>query len=822
VNTPNRGLHIRLVNKPDGKTADSGSPAENPKLWIAGAGLLMAFMVWAAWLNRNQWYAMLAPYGLSSQENHTTYGEFDVGTSYGTGHFALNPLGWIVIVILLPALVAGVWSVASAVFWWLWASSGGTQAVPNIPVPALAGSAAAMVFTILLGLFGRHSSATAAVHVIVTLAAAAAAGCTFKVVMTYATDPAVRFRRVQAFAARADQVLGHGHPKVSRVKTPMLSGWDGDAGHQRHWPRRLICRTGPGWQDKPSEHAALNQYARQVGWPTYTWSYDSMHKQVIGTVAQDGASTASTSGSSSAGTSGSGSAGTSGSGSADAGGQGSQGRRDDPHRRRCLPPDAPASRTPAEAAKSRPPASSAGQPPTAAPDAAPPPVSVPVVAGGYFGVDTHGEVMSASARGAALVIGPPGSGKTQSVIMPSVAYAPGAVVSTSMKAEVLAGTHAARNKRGKCWLFDPGGSTVPDGVIGLRWNPLCDVTDWDSARSVAGRLTGPARDGAGSSSEGSHWIDRAETWLSALLYGARLATDEGDLAALARWCVNPTKTGPECEAILIVAGEDGDEGAEIAATLLDSLLGVPDRERESIASTLGRLMNIYNSAAALRSGINPNFDVHAFVRSNDTVYITAPVDRQRDYAPLIAGFLESVRLAQYHRRQAVDLGNETQTVPVTFVLDEAANTAPIPLPNVVSEAGGQGLHLVVAFQDLSQARARWEKAADGFLTLFPEKLILAGMNDHSTAEMLSKMSGEYDRMTVSYAEQGHNSGGSGATRLGSSTAKPGYSYHTQRSPVLSVADITGVPSGRGLYFGPKGWELLTLNPWWKQRKELAL
>ena len=312
-------------------------------------------------------------------------------------------------------------------------------------------------------------------------------------------------------------------------------------------------------------------------------------------------------------------------------------------------------------------------------------------------------MVAASARGAALVTGPPESGKTQSVIMPSVAFAPGAVVSTSMKAEVLATTHVARSLRGKCWLFDPGGTTVPAGVIGLRWNPLCDVTDWDSARSVAARLTGPARAGAGASHDGDHWTDRAETWLAVLLYAARLSTCDGDLAALARWSMNPTGAGPECEAVLIVADQDGDDGAGIAATLLHSLLSVPDRERESIASTLGRIMNIYTSTGALRAGVSPNFDVHQFVRSSDAVYITAPVDRQRDYAPLIAGFLESIRLAQYHRRQAVDLGAETQTVPVTFVLDEAANTAPIPLPNVVSEAGGQGLHLVVAFQDLSQA-----------------------------------------------------------------------------------------------------------------------
>ncbi|MHA0290190.1 type IV secretory system conjugative DNA transfer family protein (plasmid) [Mycobacterium sp. C3-094] len=450
--------------------------------------------------------------------------------------------------------------------------------------------------------------------------------------------------------------------------------------------------------------------------------------------------------------------------------------------------------------------------------------AVPVVEGGYFGVDTRG-VVSANARGAALVIGPPGSGKTQSVIMPSVAYAPGAVVSTSIKAEVLAATHVARSRRGTCWLFDPGGATVPTGIVGLRWNPLCDVVNWDAARSVAARLAGPSRVGAGASHEGDHWTDRAETWLSVLLYAARLSAPGGDIASLARWSLNPTSGGPECEAILIVAEQDGDTDAKIAAALLESLLNVPDRERESIASTLGRIMNIYTSSAALRAGVDPNFDVHAFVRSTDTVYITAPVDRQRDYAPLIAGFLESIRLAQYHRRQAVDLGTETQTAPVTFVLDEAANTAPIPLPNVASEAGGQGLHLVVAFQDLSQARARWGQAADGFLTLFPEKLILSGMNDRSTADMLSKMSGDFDRMTVGVTQPGNSTNTSlsiGRPHFSTNRGQPGYSYQTTRTPVLSVADITGVPAGRGLHYGPHGWNLITLNPWWHQRRQLRI
>ncbi|MBS4730611.1 hypothetical protein MSM1_20580 [Mycobacterium sp. SM1] len=55
-----------------------------------------------------------------------------------------------------------------------------------------------------------------------------------------------------------------------------------------------------------------------------------------------------------------------------------------------------------------------------------------------------------------------------------------------------------------------------------------------------------------------------------------------------------------------------------------------------------------------------------------------------------------------------------------------------------------------------------------------------------------------------------------------STHDAGLTYHTSRQPVLSVADITGVPAGRGLHWSPRGWELITLNPWWQQRSSYRL
>ena len=85
-------------------------------------------------------------------------------------------------------------------------------------------------------------------------------------------------------------------------------------------------------------------------------------------------------------------------------------------------------------------------------------------------------------------------------------------------------------------------------------------------------------------------------------------------------------------------------------------------------------------------------------------------------------------------------------------LDEVANIAPIhDLPALVSEAGGQHLHVLACLQDLSQARSRWgNDAADGFLSLLQTKLILTGIADPRTLEAISLALGEYDRQLISH------------------------------------------------------------------------
>jgi hypothetical protein len=314
-------------------------------------------------------------------------------------------------------------------------------------------------------------------------------------------------------------------------------------------------------------------------------------------------------------------------------------------------------------------------------------------AGGHIGWDESGNYLGARPRGGMLVIGPPGSGKSSGVIIPSILVAPGAVVSSSIKTDTMADTAAHRALVGTCWHFDPGADQQPSpGVEQVRWSPLVSVRGWDDARRIASRMAEPMRHPGGRSGGGdsAHFVDRARDWLEVLLYAAHL--DHRPIGQVADWAASADQdaTAQAVLAVLLAAAECGDAGgARIAQTTLEGLLGTPDRERGSVLSTLARMLRIYGSLSARQLGQNPNFDPQQFVRSTDTLYLTATPERQHEYAPLIAALLEEIRYAVYGRHRAEDDGREPRRPHVMFALDEANNTAPIPLPAIISEAGGQ-------------------------------------------------------------------------------------------------------------------------------------
>ena len=419
--------------------------------------------------------------------------------------------------------------------------------------------------------------------------------------------------------------------------------------------------------------------------------------------------------------------------------------------------------------------------------------------GAYLGVSDSREWATADPETAAMILGPPRSGKTSAVMIPALMAASGPAVSTSTKPDVMQATIHARAEIGEVWLFDPSGTEpLPEGVRRLSWSPVSAAASWDDALITARAMTAASRAGAGTTNE-QHWSERAAALLAPLLYAAQLA--DRPIEEVLRWTLRQD-LAPALEVLA-----DGD--SEIAADVLVGIERTDSRERSSIFSATAGVLSAYNSDGARHSAANPNFDPSQFAAGTDTLYITSPEQHQAASAPLIVGLLEQIRHATY---AAARTGDEPVD-NMLWLLDEVANIAPIhDLPALVSQAGGQGLQVVVGLQDLSQARTRWgQDAADGFLSMFQAKLILSGIADTRTLEAISLALGEYDRDMTS-----RSLGRSEPQEwLAEPTHSDTVSYQTQRHRVLTPGEIAKLPTGRGLLLQGTSWELIALTKWYE-------
>jgi type IV secretion system protein VirD4 len=389
--------------------------------------------------------------------------------------------------------------------------------------------------------------------------------------------------------------------------------------------------------------------------------------------------------------------------------------------------------------------------------------TVPDPGGVFLGWGPSGYVIGGPEQHA-LVLGPPRSGKTTRLLRPSVLRHQGPAVVTSTKSDVLHMTIAARSRLGQCWYWDPSGTTVvPAGCEPLAWSPVVDCEHWDQAVQRAHALTSAARPDP--SAHDAHWVERAQALLAPLLHAAALSGAK--LATVLSWLHKRELT----PAHSLLKEHDANRAADI----LEGLTATDSRELSGIFSTADSVLAAYRSDAALAGTRNPTFDPDTFAASKDTVYLVAPAASQSLMAPLVVALLDQIRSAVYRWGPRP---------PMLYALDEVANIAPLPdLPSTLAEGGSQGLLVLACLQDLSQARTRWGRAAEGFLTLFTHKLLLPGVADPATLKAVTTLAGHVDVPVRSRTNGWHQS----------ST-----SWTTRRQPRLPEDQAANLPAGTAL------------------------
>jgi len=410
----------------------------------------------------------------------------------------------------------------------------------------------------------------------------------------------------------------------------------------------------------------------------------------------------------------------------------------------------------------------------------------------YVGSDGR-RLLWAGSQQALLVLGPPRSGKTSSLVVPNILAAPGPVLVTSTKPDVLQATLASRAAMGRCWVLDPTGTVpVPPGANLVRWSPVQASLCWDEALVTAKVMTYAARP-HGLGGDSAHWAERSEALLAPLLHASAVAGT--GMRQVLSWVLRHDVRSP-----MAVLGMSGDDAA-VAVDVLAGIAATDERERSGIFSSSAGTLAAYRSSRALDMAERPNFDPSGCPYGSDTVYVCAPARYQAVVAPVIVAFLEQVRAATYRAASSGAL-----RLPVTFVLDEVANVAPLPdLPAMVSEGGGQGLLTMACLQDLSQARARWAGAADGFFSLFGTKVVLPGVGDIKTLEAVSRLAGQMDVPVSSVNKSAWWSG-----RPSVSTT-----YSWRRQARLPVDQAHNLPRGSALVVrSGRSPALIGLTPWW--------
>ena len=381
------------------------------------------------------------------------------------------------------------------------------------------------------------------------------------------------------------------------------------------------------------------------------------------------------------------------------------------------------------------------------------------------------------------------SGKTRLLVARRVLEAPGAVLATSTKVDGIAKTWKGRlqGAGGRTMAFDPMSKAL--GPVPVRWDPVLGCRDFNVAR---GRGRAFAMGGAVARSDdgNTRWfVDRGAQILGYLFHAAALAGQ--DITAVHRWVSRPE------EAIEVLRQSQSRTARLMVATLNDLMVEMADETASGFKGTMQGALEpvmIDSVLEALTPPAHESFDAEAFARSKDALWVLSP-ETEGAVASVTTMFVDHV--VGTARRMSDMLPGQRLTPPLSLVLDEAANVAPLPdLDAIFSEGPGRGVFVSAFFQDWSQVVKRWgEQVAQVVFQQARALYALGGSKDSEWNERLANLTAEFEETRTSYSHG--PAGGSTST-------------HTERRHRLREADVAKLPYGTAL-LAPSGHDALTVK-----------
>jgi type IV secretory pathway TraG/TraD family ATPase VirD4 len=385
----------------------------------------------------------------------------------------------------------------------------------------------------------------------------------------------------------------------------------------------------------------------------------------------------------------------------------------------------------------------------------------------------------------------PRTGKTTSRAVPAILEAPGAVLVTSNKRDIVDATRDVRATAGPVWVFDPQGIALEEPS--WWWNPLSYVTDEVRAARMAEHFAAGSRD-PGARTD-AYFDPAGQDLLAGLLLAAAL--DRRPITDVYTWLTRPTDE----TAVDILREHD----FRLTADQVAGVVSAPEKQRGGIYGTAQQMAACLTNRAVARwvtpqsaPDQRPHFDPETFVRAGGTLYSLSKEGRGTA-GPLVTAL--TVAVVEAAEELATRSPGGRLSTPLLGVLDEAANVCRWrELPNLYSHYGSRGIVLMTILQSWSQGVQVWGDS--GMKKLWSAaniKVYGGGVSEGAFLEDLSRMIGDYDRQ---------------ASSVSNARGQRTVSQQLHRERILDVADLAALPKGRAVVFASGSRPtLIRTQPW---------
>lgn len=397
------------------------------------------------------------------------------------------------------------------------------------------------------------------------------------------------------------------------------------------------------------------------------------------------------------------------------------------------------------------------------------------------------------------ILGPTGSGKSVFVSVRAALDAPGPLVATSTKPEILDAITEARSALGRIHVFDP--LDIAGWPQRMVWDPVAGAEFAETAVARGEAFTGAFAKDTDGAANNPFFQRAAGIIIARLLHAASL--HGASMHEVIQWALDLDRSTVARD---ILESHGGAE--QMWAQTLQTAMEGADETISSVRMTLAQKVEPLLSRKVLEQLVPrtdvETFDPAAFVTSTDTLIIITDDNARSNVAPLAAMLLnEIVDAAKFVAARSM---HGRLDPPLRIVGDEIANVAPLPkLPPMLSDSRGAGVQWLVIFQSVAQMIARWgNDGAEQILANLNAALVLGGLQDKNALERFSELVGSSDVVQVSSSIDAHHSG-------------TGHNISLTERRTLRAEEIRQIPQGQALLlYRNAPAMLLELDAWYSR------